>query len=85
MWTPIEWDPNFDRFCEIARVCRKVSIDLGLKHLLDREYDLKQALVDFELLPIFESIQWSESDFKLLVKKMVQNRRLNVIQKHVIH
>jgi hypothetical protein len=83
MWAPVKWDSNFDQYCEIARVCRKVPIDLSLKHLFDHDYDLQKALVDFELLPIIDLIQWSKSDFDLLVKKMVQNRRLNVIQKHV--
>lgn len=83
MWTPVEWNVKFDRFCEIARVCRKVSIDIALKHLLDREYNLEKALTDFELLPISDSIKWSKNDFDILVKKIVQNRRLDHIRKSV--
>ncbi|KAI6175676.1 hypothetical protein M3Y97_00716100 [Aphelenchoides bicaudatus] len=67
MWIPVEWNSKFDQYCEIARVCRKVTTDVALKHLLDREYDLEKALIDFEQLPISESIQWSKNDFDILL------------------
>ncbi|KAI6200344.1 REST corepressor isoform X4 [Aphelenchoides besseyi] len=81
-WKPKEWKDDFDDFCELARVCRKVPMDIALKHIYDCRYNLEQALIDFEKLPVLDSLRWTSEELKSLVKKVIMGRKVVAIQKH---
>ncbi|KAI6224342.1 REST corepressor 3-like [Aphelenchoides fujianensis] len=81
-WKPTDWLPAFDAYLDLARVCRKVPMDVALKHLYEHEFDLLRALETIEELPVPDVLLWDHEDVNALVKKVVIGRKVVTIQKH---
>ncbi|KAI6240575.1 hypothetical protein M3Y99_00426600 [Aphelenchoides fujianensis] len=81
---PTEWLPAFDAYCNVARVCRKIPMDVALKHLHDHEFDLPRALETIEELPVPDVLLWDHEDFADLGKKngmQVFEKRAEVVHR----